>query len=681
MTKEEKKKKRSQIKLNDLLLLRVFQRFFQVLRYGSYALGIVIVLSGVTYLFLKSRPLPLPDNYAISKIYDTQNHYIGQTETGQPHEKVSLSKMPTHLIQATLAAEDKNFYNHIGFSLKGIVRATLANAQAGEIRQGASTITQQLARNLYLTHDRTWTRKIKEALLTFQLEIHYSKKQILEMYLNNIYYGHGCYGVGRAAQVYFHKNVGDLTLAECAFLAGIPRGPQYYSPYFHKKRATNRQQDILDLMSKNNDIASTFSKQARHQPIAIEPLLKPKQVNHSYFRDYIIQIAVTRYGLDENIVRHGGLKIYTTLDPKAQEKAEEVVDHYLRNKKGLQGALLSVDPRTGYIKAMVGGKNYTASQYNRVFGKRQPGSTFKPFLYLSALQNGFTPLTKIISKPTSFAYDGKKYAPSNFGGEYANRSITLREAIARSDNIYAVTTQFQVGFDNEMKTAHDLGISSTLKPMPSLALGTYPVSPFELSQAYASIAANGIQHPLIGIRRIVDPYGRVIVEEKPEAKRVAPAANTFVLTQLMKSVFEPGGTATRVKQMLPHVPMAGKTGSTDWDSWIAGFTPDLVTTVWVGYDQNKKLTNFDGRMSQYIWGKYMKAVTAHKKYQGFSMPYGVKAVDVDTDTGYIATSNCPHHGVEYFVNGTEPTISCPYHPETGRSMMNKFIKWIKGDKH
>lgn len=676
MTEEEKSKAPKEFDLNDFVIWRIYQRTCRIARYCTYSLVITALLMGLGYLVLKSRPLPIPDNYAISQIYDTQNQYIGQTEVGQPHENVKLARIPKFLIHATLAAEDKDFYDHHGFSFKGIVRAVLANAQAGGIVQGASTITQQLARNLYLTHDRTWTRKAREALLTLQLEIHYSKNQILEMYLNNIYYGHGCYGIGRAAYVYFHKRVEDLTLAESAFLAGIPRGPQYYSPYFHKDRATNRQQDILDLMKKNKTIASTFNKTARHQPISIEPLLKPKQVNHSYFRDYIIQMAVTRYGLDENVVRHGGLKIYTTLDPQAQAKAEQMVDYYLRNKKGLQGALLSVDPRTGYIKAMVGGKNYAQSQYNRVFATRQPGSAFKPFLYLSALQHGFTPITKIMSKPTSFSFDGKVYAPHNFGGAYANKAITLREAIARSDNIYAMTTQFQVGLDSEIKTAQSLGITSPLKPRPSLALGTYPVSPFELSQAYAAIAAGGIQHPLMGIRRIVDPYGRVIVEEKPEAKRVSSAPHTFVLTQLMKSVFDRGGTAHRVKQMLHNVPIAGKTGSTDWDSWLIGYTPDLVTTVWVGYDQNKKLGHFEGRMSQYIWAKYMKALTAHKKYQGFPIPYGVKDVDVDMNTGYLATPNCPHHKVEYFVNGTEPTKMCPYHPEKGKSMFKRLWKWV-----
>lgn len=666
--------------LDQFFLWRFLKRTQQVIRFLFLSLFIAVLTLGIGILYLKSRPLPPPDIYSVSQIYDVHGNQIGQIDPGEQRTPVKLSQIPQHMIQATLAAEDRTFYSHWGFSLKGIARATLANIRAGQVVQGASTITQQLARNLYLTHDRTWSRKLKEAILTAQLELHYAKDEILEMYMNEIYYGHGAYGIGRAAKIYFNKEVEDLTLAESAFLAGLPRGPQYYSPYFHFNRAQERQQHILQLMVKNGMITDQQASYANEQTLAIANPSPKERLHANYFRDYLVQTAVMKYGLDESLVRHGGLKIYTTLDPKLQKIAEQAVQKYLGKIDGLQGALISVDPHNGYIKAMVGGKDYRDSQYNRVFARRQPGSSFKPILYLSALEKGFTPLTKMMSKPTTFSYEGGIYKPSNYRNLYANRLITLREAIARSDNIYAVGTQFQIGMDKEIEIARRLGIKSPLRPTPSLALGSYAVTPYEMVQAYATIAAGGIRHPLTGIIKIVDPNGRTLVEETPNPKRVASAAHSFVLTRLMSSVFDRGGTGYRVRQMFSR-PAAGKTGTTDWDGWLSGFTPDLVTTVWVGYDQGRTLPHSEARLSQYIWGTYMREATAHQPTRIFSIPPGVKAVYIDSETGYLATPFCKQPRLEYFVSGTEPRETCPKHPIPVKktqepSLWEKFLRWL-----
>jgi penicillin-binding protein 2D len=643
-------------------------------------LGVILTASSIILiLYLKSKPLPAPDIGASSMIYDDQDKPMERINDGEIREPVHLAQIPRSLIQATLAAEDQTFYHHFGFSVRGITRAIWANLQAGHVTQGASTITQQLARNLYLTHDRTWSRKIKEALLTIQLELHYNKDEILEMYLNKIYYGNGAYGVNRAAEIYFHKRLQDLNLAECTFLVGIPRGPVYYSPYDHFRRAKDRQQKILFLMAKNHMIKHQLALTTSKHTLAIHNPPKTAHQTTNYFRDYIIRTAVEQFGLDESWVRSGGLKIYTTLNQQMQHKAVQTVTATLADYPLLQGALISVDPRTGYIKAMVGGRDYRTSPFNRVFAHRQPGSSFKPILYLSALEHGFTPITKIASQPTVFHYEGGDYRPRNFQQKYANRPITLREAIAKSDNIYAVTTGFQVGMDQEMGMARRLGITSPLAATPSLALGSYAVTPFEMTSAYTAFAAKGSRQTLIGIRKITTVDGATIVNNEPKSTQVTSPAHAFVLTRLLASVFDSGGTGHRVKQIFPEA-AAGKTGTTNWDSWLIGYNPNLLTTVWVGYDKYRTLPHNEARLSQYIWGRYMQQAAKQQRLGMFTVPSGVKAVYVDEDSGYLATSGCPHRKLEYFVTGTEPTIPCPNHSvikEEKSSILEQLLKWIE----
>lgn len=649
--------------------------------------GIILLSLGatllVTLLYLKSRPLPPPDIPMTTKVYDIHGNLIDQLDRGEHRDPVQLKDVPRHLILATLAAEDQTFYNHFGLSLRGIARATLVNLREMRIAQGASTITQQLARNLYLTSDRTWSRKLKEAMFAVQLELHFSKDKILEMYLNEVYYGNGAYGIQRAAQTYFGKQAKQLTLAESAFLAVLPRGPKWYSPYTSMERVKRRQHAILDTMVRAKWITPSQAARAKAEEITLARKPKPSPSKAPYFRDYILQTAIQRYGLKESELRGGGLRIYTTLDMNMQRRAEEAVKKYLGDKKGLQGALLAVDPKNGHIRAMVGGKDYRISQYNRVFARRQPGSSFKPFLYLAALKKGFTPVTKLESKPTAFPYDGGIYRPANFRNQYAGRPITLREAIARSDNVYAVHTHFLIGRDQLVETARRFGFTSPLKPIPSLALGSMPVSLYEMTRAYAALASGGVLTEPVGILRIEDANGKTIAENRPVQRRVASEAETFVLTHLLRSVFESGGTGHRVKQLFPY-PIAGKTGSTDWDGWLAAYTPDLAATVWVGYDHSKKLPHEEGRLAQMIWGTFMQQSLAGHQARTFTAPEGVKGVYVDPETGHLATKKCPAVRWEYFIAGTEPKEECPVHPspemesDGGSSLWDWFKKWIPG---
>jgi 1A family penicillin-binding protein len=644
------------------ILDRWLRRGRFLLRWFTFCLTVGVALAVLSGLYLKSRPLPPPDIGMTTQILDMHGRPIDQWDRGEHRDYISLEQLPQSLIQATLAAEDRQFYEHRGFSLRGILRAAWVNVRSGHVAQGASTITQQLARNLYLTHDRTWTRKWKEAIYTVQLELHFSKDEILEMYFNKIYYGHGAYGAERAARTYFGKSARHLTLAESALLAGIPRGPRWYSPLLHPKRAQQRQRTILDAMAKQGMITAQAAEQAQNERLVYATPPKPGPARAPWFRDAVLQEAVSRFGLDEALVRNGGLRIHTTLDLSIQQQAERAMERNLATQPGLEGALISIDPHTGHIKAMVGGRNYRQSQFNRVFAKRQPGSTFKPILYLAALERGLTPATRFASKPTSFSYGGKVYRPTNYHGRYANRLISMGEAIATSDNVYAVHTHLTIGEEEAVRMARRLGIRHPLNPVPSLALGTSEVSPMEMVQVYATLAAGGIHHPPTAIQRIEAPDGRLLAQSKSQPEAVLSPETAFVMTHMLEGVFKPGGTAHRVKRRLNR-PVAGKTGSTNWDSWLSGYTPDLATTVWLGYDQHRELPRGTSRLTHQIWGTFMQDALAQVKPRRFPVPHGVVKVTIDPESGMVAGTHCPHAVTAYFIEGTQPQQTCSMHDD------------------
>ncbi|WP_064200365.1 transglycosylase domain-containing protein [Brevibacillus brevis] len=650
-----------------LRYLRWAKKFvkFTILSLLCFSFAILLLI-----LYLRSQPLPETFVKQTTTIYASNGEVLDTMHRGENRISVPLAEISPALLDATIAIEDRSFREHFGFDWKRLAMAAYVDVVNMDMRQGASTITQQLARNLYLSLDKTWERKIKEALLAIQLELNYSKDEILEMYVNQIYYGHSAYGVQAAAQTYFGKDAKDLTVAESAMLAGIPKGPTYYSPFVDLERAKARQKLILDAMERDNLLTSKEAEQAYAEPIKLKQRANDKVTEPApYFRDYIATLVKNKYGIDEEKFIHGGLKIHTTLDPVVQKKAEDIVASVLpKNNPNLQVALVAMDPATGYIKAMVGGRDYKVSQFNRVLGKRQPGSSFKPIMYLSALQNGYTPLTLMKSEPTVFTYDNnKQYIPGNFGGKYPNALINMREAIKTSDNIYAVKTIDFLGPQKVVDQAKQLGITSSMQAVPSLALGTSPVSPLELNAAYAAIVNKGQVVKPIAITSIEDSEGNLLVEEKPEKTQVADPVASALLVNMMQSVFEQGGTGYRVAGEMNR-PVAGKTGSTDYDAWLSGFTPQLVSTVWVGYDKNQKVDDVkEGYLSKKIWAQFMESALKGQPPALFDMPAGVVSVYIDPASGKLATEHCPNPQLFYFASGTEPQDYCMNHIPTNET--------------
>jgi len=649
-----------------------YLRFQWWLKTTAIGFGICLALFLFLLLYLRSQPLPPSRINETTTVYGEGNQIIASLYKGENRESIPLNQVPLVMRQATIAVEDRNFYNHPGFDVFRLISAGLTDLTHMAKLQGGSTITMQLARNLYLNLDKTWSRKFKEALLTLQLELNYTKDELLELYLNQIYYGHSAYGIEAAAQTYFNKKASELNLAEASMLAGLPKGPRNYSPFLNFKRAKERQQIVLNAMVEEGYITREQAEQAFQEPLQLsEKKRSTQKMVAPYFIDYVTRLVKEKYKIDEHTFEHGGLKIYTTLDPEMQKAAEEAVQKHLPQDAPLQVALISMDPKTGYIKAMVGGRDYKESQYNRVFAKRPPGSSIKPILYLAALENGFTPLTQVKDEPTTFIYeDGKTYNPKNFKNRYSNTFINMKKAIKESNNIYAVSTHMQIGNEKLIEMAKRMGIETKLSLLPSQALGPDPLTPYELMVAYGTIANQGKRMEPIAIKRIVDKEGNVLVENEPRGEQVVDEDNAFILTHLMKSIFEPKGTAASIRHLFNR-PVAGKTGSTDYDSWLSGFTPQLVTTVWIGFDNNSEIKSSYSRTGQYIWGNYMANALKNQPKMDFVPPPGVVAAYIDPASNQLATEQCPEKELLYFKKGTEPTDYCELHPSQIKEQMKK----------
>ncbi|WP_337102449.1 transglycosylase domain-containing protein [Paenibacillus sp. YIM B09110] len=632
------------------------------LKRSAVLFAIFAVLACGLLIFLRTQSLPAATVSQTSQMLDLNGNVIDTFHAGENRRSVKLEDISHYVIEATLAIEDRRFYDHSGFDVKGMARAVMVNVQSMSARQGASTLTQQLARNLYLTHERTWQRKMKEAMYTVQLEMNYSKDEILGMYLNQIYYGHGSYGIEAASKMYFDKHASELSLAESAMLAGIPKGPKYYSPFLDMKNAKDRQHAILHAMMEGGAITKEQADSAYAEVLNFQSLEAGQSEGFApYFRDYIRSVAIDKLGIDEHLLNEGGITIYTTLDPEAQAAAEDAIKKTMPSKSEQQAALIAIDPRNGYIKAMVGGRDYKTNQFNRVFAQtRQPGSSFKPFLYLTALQSGYmTPVTRFKSEPTIFTFDeGRKtYEPHNYNDKYANEFIDMRRALAGSDNIYAVNTIMTVGADKVIDTARKLGIKSNMQPVPSLALGTFPVSPFEMASAYGTFANEGVHTEPVAIIKIEDRKGNLIYEAKQQSQQAISPAEAYVMTSLMESVFDEGGTGYRVSSIIKR-PVAGKTGTTAADAWLVGYTPELATAVWVGYDKDRTLSVAEAHLAAPIFARFTEQSLAAVPPKIFPIPAGVVNVYIEPESGKLALDTCPTRRLETFISGTEPTEVC-----------------------
>ena len=647
------------------------------------------------YLYLRYAPLPHNEIVNTSKIVAADGSTLTDlVKSGENRVKVPLRDIPQTLIDATISVEDQQFYKHSGINPVGIARALVKDLKTGQWVAGGSTITQQLTKNLFLTQDQTFTRKLHEAVLTLQMEMNYSKDEILEQYLNVIYYGQGAYGIEKAAETYFNKKAKDLTLPESSMLAGLPQAPSDYNPFLNFDKAKERQRIVLDLMVKEGKITREQANSAFTEELHLANSKSPVG-SAPYFTDFVNAQLKNTYGYTEEQLYRGGMTIKTTLDPNMQKAAEQAVAEELAKlptSKGMQVSLLAMDPQTGEIKAMVGGRNYNESTYNRVLAKRQPGSAFKPFVYLTALNNKYTPATRIMSKHTTFEYEDqgqqKSYEVNNFGNNYYNDFIPFRQAIARSDNVFAVTTVMDIGLDKVITTAKTLGIQSDLMPFPSLALGTFPATPLEMVKAYAALANGGYRVEPHAIAEVTNEYEKEVLAFDNKKTAIIDEGSAFILSDMMRAVLnDPNGTAYRVHDIFPR-PAAAKTGTTDTDAWMIGYTPQLVTAVWVGYDKDRLLSVTESHAAAPIWAKFMAAAHANLPAKDFPVPSNVVEVAIDPNTGQIATENCPVKQREYFLIGSEPTDWCTEHPSMTSTMhsiekktdsgVRSFWNWITG---
>jgi 1A family penicillin-binding protein len=522
-----------------------------------------------------------------------------------------------------MAIEDSNFYNHKGISPNGIARAVVVNFQSGSVVEGASTLTMQLVKNVFLSHQRTFSRKLAEAVLALRVEQVFDKDEILEMYLNNIYWGHNNYGAETAAQSYFNKSAKDLTLAEGAMMAGIIQAPEVYSPFADYPLAKQRQALVLNRMVDIGWISEEEAEKAKNAPVLIGKRRAWQSSKLPYVTDAVKQELIERFGMDT--VTKGGINVQTTIDYKLQTQAEEIVKRAHRNLRSSgvradQVALVAIDPRTHFVKAVVGGIDYEKSQFNRVLqSRRQPGSAFKPFVYYTAFASGkYTPYSVIPNYTRGFREGGGYYRPQNYGGGGGGGSVTINNALATSLNIPAVVLGQKVGLDKVIEVTRTLGIESPLQPVVSLPLGPIGVTPMEMAKAYATFASNGWQSDTTMIMQVTDSLGNVMLDNTPKPQLVLNEWATASLTGVLQNVIN-GGTATSANIGRPA---AGKTGTTsgERDVWFVGYVPQLSTAVWIGNDDyNRSLGRgvTGGGYAAPIWRQFMTTALKNEPVKYF----------------------------------------------------------------
>ena len=592
-------------------------------------------------------------------MYDKDNNVFFKGNGSK--EWINIDLIDKDLINATISIEDKRFYSHNGFDYIRIIKSFYNNIRKKDIVEGASTISQQYARNLYLNFDRNFKRKFKEAWLSLKLETNYSKNQILEGYLNTINYGNGVFGIQNASRYYFNKSAEDLSLAEASMLAGIPGSPQTYSPINNEENAKKRQKLILNSMVKNGYISEKDSKDAYN--IKLSYYGKKDSLNLStlmYYKDATLNELKKLNVIPNDYLNSNSIKIYTNLDIKAQESLESAINSNINND--IQTSSIMIENKSGKIIALTGGKNYEKSQFNRViYSKRQVGSTMKPFLYYAALENGFTPSSTFLSEPTTFSLDTKNsYSPSNFGNIYPNYPIPMILAISYSDNIYAVKTHLFLGEDELINTAKRAGIKTKLPKNASLPLGTTELNILEFTNAYSTLANEGIKNNSYIIRKIKSENNRTIYKHKSNPRKVLNKNYTFLLSSLLNNCYDntlvdySSPTCLNIRPKLTKT-YAIKTGSTNSDSWTIGYNKDYTLSVWVGYDNNDNLTSKDSKFSKNIWADTIENYLRDKRDSWYKKPEDITSVIVNPLNGKIATNNSPKKKVIYYLKGTIPT--------------------------
>ena len=645
-----------------------------------------------------SQIVSLQDNTARSQ-YQLEPQLVTNV-SGPNREKrrmVRFADIPTVLVQAVTSAEDKRFFQHAGFDPIRIVKAAYIDLKEGRNAQGASTLSQQLARMFWLDTGKRWTRKLAEMVITLQLEQKLSKEVIFEDYANDIYLGwrgsFRIHGFGEAAEAYLGKDLSQITLPEAAELAGMIQRPALYDPFHHPDRLVERRNVVLGLMRQNGFIDEHDYALALQAPLTVAKSAA-QSVEAPYFVDMVNDTLLARF--QDTDFQSNAFRIYTTLDMHLQRAAAEAirigmqnVDEQIRHQRRFRGqtphdaqvALLAIDPHTGEVKALAGGRNYGMSQLNHVLAKRQPGSIFKPFVYAAALDTAvdgsprvFTASTMVVDQPTIFWFDQKSYTPANFKNEY-HGTVTLREALAHSLNNATVKLAEMVGYDKVVEMANRAGMNYKIQPTPAVALGSYEITPLEAIGAYTVFSNQGdyVKPNFISLVRSQD--GKVVYRNQLEHKQVLDPRVAYLMTNLMEEVLR-SGTAAAVRARGFTVPAAGKTG-TSHDGWFAGYTSELLCVVWVGFDDNQQLDLEGAHSAAPIWTEFMKRALDYREYRDakpFQAPDGIVSIDIDPQSGMPATPYCPVKRPEVYIVGTQPVGACPLHGG-GRQGVTNVAGW------
>jgi len=590
-------------------------------------------------------------------MYDSNNELF----SGHNEDWINIDKISKHLINATLSIEDKNFYKHIGFDYLRILKALFINAKNGKTMQGASTISQQYAKNLYLDFDKTWKRKFEEAWLTIKLESTYSKDEILEGYLNTINYG-GVFGIENASYYYFGISASELSLAQASILAGIPKSPTNYSPITNLENAKKRQLTILKSMVKNKYITEEELKKSYEEELTyIGKSRKNESSTIMYYQDAVMDELENIDSIPDSLIETGGLKIYTNLNTSLQLELEKNFNKNMTDEN-LQVSSIIAEPTTGKIVSLIGGRDYSKSQYNRATkAKRQVGSSLKPFLYYSALENGFTASTTFSSSKTTFILSNNQtYSPKNYGDVYGDKEISMAAALAYSDNIYAVKTNLFLGEDNLVNILHRVGIDDELKANPSLALGTAELTMYQMIKAYSTLASYGNKITPHLIEKVTDNNDKVLYEYKYKDENVLNKSSLYIINELLTNCYNTTfidynyPTCINIASKVTHK-YSIKTGTTDTDNLIFGYNKDLVMGIWTGFDNNANTYSQAGSMIKNTWIDTMEYYFKDKKETWYEMPNNIVGSLVDPITGKLANDK-KKAVMLYYVKGTEPTL-------------------------
>lgn len=629
--------------------MKYINKFLKILILIIFAI-IIIDISFYVYAYITPK-FPIYTNNNIT-YYDINGNDMFNSNN---NDYVKLDEISPDVINAIVSIEDKNFYKHNGFDFLRIAKAMVINITSGKIKQGASTISQQYVKNLYLTFDKTWKRKIKEAFLTIELETHYSKEEILEGYLNTIDFGAGCYGIKNASNYYFNKEPKDLTIEEATLLVGIPKSPTYFNPITNYDNSKSRQYDVIYSMYKNNyinknDIDKIYNKELNFYG---------KKEKHElssiyYYRDSVLKEMSNISETPDTLLDLKKIKIYTNFNSDVQKTLENNIDEETKNTK-MQIASTVIDPQTGKVLALIGGKDYSISQYNRASSaKRQVGSTIKPFLYYSALENGFTPSSTFLSERTTFNIGSELYSPKNANNVYANKNISMVSAIAYSDNIYALKTHLFLGEDNLSKMIERVKIKTPVKNNASAALGTTEINMLDYANGFITLANEGKHESPHLIERIEDANGNIIYEYKYENEYVLNKKYVYILNNLLTSTYNyslvnyASPTLVSISNKLDSK-YAVKSGSTATDYWTVGYNKDVLILVWAGNDNNSKVKSSESRITKYIWANTITNLDVNKK-EWYDIPKGVTSSVIDPISGDVSAKGF----VCYYEKGTEP---------------------------